>query len=98
MRYAILSVLLLSLFSGCNRDATDARSPDGSFLSPANQPQTNAMPSKEVDGRPLEGTVMIEGHGEEVLEEGGKVIEGRLSAEDLATLRRPGSRRPPFYR
>lgn len=92
MRYVILSVLLLSLAFSCNRDATDATSSDGTFLSPANQPETNEMPSKGVDDRPVEGRPMIEDHGEEVLEEGGKVIEERLSAEDLANVRRPGSR------
>ncbi|MFT6000149.1 MAG: hypothetical protein ACI81P_002609 [Neolewinella sp.] len=89
MRYAILSVLLLSILSSCNRDAA---APDGSFLSPANQPDTNPMPSKEVDSDTRATTTDIEGPGEGGLDEGEKVM--KLSQADLAAARRPGSRRP----
>lgn len=94
MRYAILSLLFFALLAGCNRDAANPAAPDGSFLSPAEQPETVRMSSKAEDTRPLEGTKMIDGSGEEAIMENGKKVEPRLTEEDLADARRSGSRRP----
>jgi hypothetical protein len=94
MRYAILSILLLSLLAGCNRDATDTTSPEGSFLSPANQPDVNAMPSKNVDDQRVPADPEIEGPGERIQGAAGEPMERELSAEDIASAHRPGSRRP----
>ncbi|MFK8162657.1 MAG: DUF6438 domain-containing protein [Lewinella sp.] len=85
MRYAILSILLFSLLLGCNRDATSA---EGSFLAPANQPDNNTMPSKDMDERSMGMTKQTE---DALIDEGKTKVEP-LSAEDLAAARRPGSR------
>jgi hypothetical protein len=93
MRYAILSILLLSLLSGCNRDASEATSPEGSFLSPANQPERSPLLNKVEDSRLTEDTKISEDSEEELME-GGKTIVSRLSDADIAAAKRSGSRRP----
>jgi hypothetical protein len=93
MRYAILSILLLSLFSSCNRDASNVTYPEGSFLSPANQPESNDLPSKDVDVRPIEGPKMVDDANIKVVENG-RTIERKLTTADMAAAKRPGSRRP----
>ncbi|WP_020571404.1 DUF6438 domain-containing protein [Neolewinella persica] len=94
MRYAILSILLLSLLFGCNRDASNATSSDGKFLAPANQPAKSTMPDKGAVTKMVENKKMIEGPNEAVVDDV-KVAEEGLTDADIAAAKRPGSRRTP---
>lgn len=90
MRFAILSILLLTVLTACNREASDATASKDGFLAPASAPPAPAPNTMREEDKPREGRPMIEGPSAGDLEAANEPNGGVPTPEQIEAIRHQG--------
>lgn len=90
MRFVILTILLLTVLTACNREAADATANADGFLAPASAPPAADVNTMREEDKPQEGRPMIEGPSAGDIEAANEPNGGIPTPEQIEAIRQQG--------